>query len=318
MNPATGSFVNTVQYAKNFHQVKSSSARIAPSNEKSVRQPRQPTDHVKVFHLRPANRRAYQRRNELARLIEYRRQYGLSRTHDAVMAIILADLAPFMAALKQEDHQSDRSRSRDSATASKLSARMFNLCIHIGCEIDPNEIREAAEAKARLVDENPTQVTLMTAKRLGALLELTMVERQDIRAVTMDAIDEAPSDRKRRLGREKATRKRRRQGVKPIDQSLSRTKPWEAEGISRATWYRRRKALETAASTDQSSLDGEASQASQNGGPGRAQGAPPYTLGRIQEMTAADRSSTSRETPPVSECRSNVPGLRPGKILRII
>jgi len=25
------------------------------------------------------------------------------------------------------------------------------------------------------------------------------------------------------------------------EQSLSRAKPWEAEGVSRATWYRRRK-----------------------------------------------------------------------------
>jgi hypothetical protein len=32
--------------------------------------------------------------------------------------------------------------------------------------------------------------------------------------------------------------KRRAAGVKPITEALSRTRPWEAEGISRATWYR--------------------------------------------------------------------------------
>jgi hypothetical protein len=30
--------------------------------------------------------------------------------------------------------------------------------------------------------------------------------------------------------------------AKDADKSLSRTKPWEAEGMSRRTWYRRRKA----------------------------------------------------------------------------
>ena len=34
--------------------------------------------------------------------------------------------------------------------------------------------------------------------------------------------------------------KRRKQGVRPQELSLSRLKPWEAQGISRRTWYRRR------------------------------------------------------------------------------
>ena len=34
--------------------------------------------------------------------------------------------------------------------------------------------------------------------------------------------------------------KRRAEGVKPREESLTRTRPWESEGISRRTWYRRR------------------------------------------------------------------------------
>ena len=51
------------------------------------------------------------------------------------------------------------------------------------------------------------------------------------------------ADAKRRYNREYMRRYRRKaNGTTPREQSLSRTKPWDAEGLSRATWYRRRKA----------------------------------------------------------------------------
>jgi hypothetical protein len=34
---------------------------------------------------------------------------------------------------------------------------------------------------------------------------------------------------------------RRRKGIKPRAINPTRTKPWESEGIGRTTWYRRRK-----------------------------------------------------------------------------
>jgi hypothetical protein len=42
--------------------------------------------------------------------------------------------------------------------------------------------------------------------------------------------------------RKRDERRRRARGIKPRSQSLSRTKPWQAEGRSRANWYRKRKA----------------------------------------------------------------------------
>ena len=47
---------------------------------------------------------------------------------------------------------------------------------------------------------------------------------------------------RREKNRKEGERYRRKNGAKPREQSLSRTKPWEAEGISRRTWERRRDA----------------------------------------------------------------------------
>jgi hypothetical protein len=53
-------------------------------------------------------------------------------------------------------------------------------------------------------------------------------------------------ERKRRLERERQNKERRAAGAMLRAEyeanSLSRTRPWDAEGISRATWYRRRAA----------------------------------------------------------------------------
>jgi hypothetical protein len=46
-----------------------------------------------------------------------------------------------------------------------------------------------------------------------------------------------------RRHRERMAKVRLAKGSKPRFRSLSRMKPWEAEGISRRTWYRRRKTL---------------------------------------------------------------------------
>jgi hypothetical protein len=44
-----------------------------------------------------------------------------------------------------------------------------------------------------------------------------------------------------RRKRDRATLLRRQAGIRPLSEALSRTKPWAAEGISRSTWYSRRK-----------------------------------------------------------------------------
>jgi hypothetical protein len=87
-----------------------------------------------------------------------------------------------------------------------------------------------------------------TADQLAWRLRLTKEQRTMLGITTIGAIDEAKAARtKRRREREKQRRKatRRSQGALPRNiyegQSISRTKPWETDGISRASWYRRRR-----------------------------------------------------------------------------
>jgi hypothetical protein len=86
------------------------------------------------------------------------------------------------------------------------------------------------------------------ADTLAARLNLEHAERQRHRITTIGATDLTKEQREARRRSRKQQRKklkRRAQGVKPRAEyeanSLSRTKPWEAEGISRSTWGRRRR-----------------------------------------------------------------------------
>jgi hypothetical protein len=93
---------------------------------------------------------------------------------------------------------------------------------------------------------------LEKADVLGARLRLTDAERTYLRVRTIGACDvdkatrqRRSKHRKRERDKIKATAKRRKQGAKPRAdyraRSLSHTVPWEAHGISRRTWERRRK-----------------------------------------------------------------------------
>jgi hypothetical protein len=87
-----------------------------------------------------------------------------------------------------------------------------------------------------------------TAEQLGNLLSLTPDERAHLRITTIRA-RATPTHGLKAAKRERArisrTAKRRAKGIRPRvkyeSDSLSRTQPWKAEGISRATWYARRK-----------------------------------------------------------------------------
>jgi hypothetical protein len=82
------------------------------------------------------------------------------------------------------------------------------------------------------------------AKRLG----LTAERRARLKIRTIGAIDQTAAERKAASKQRKleAKRNRRRtEGVKPrpkyLATSVERAKPWEAEGLSRRTWYRRQR-----------------------------------------------------------------------------
>jgi hypothetical protein len=92
---------------------------------------------------------------------------------------------------------------------------------------------EAAALIAKAIDK-PFRFKAATVAKL---VRLTDEERFRLGITTIRSIDarETPAERKNRQRREKRAKAR---ALKPP--SLSQTKPWEAEGISRKTWYRRR------------------------------------------------------------------------------
>jgi hypothetical protein len=86
-----------------------------------------------------------------------------------------------------------------------------------------------------------------TADRLARFLGVTRAQRQQLGITTIGAIDVGKRARallrKRRLRLYLERRRRAQDAVSRTtweENSLMRTKPWEAEGISRRTWYRRR------------------------------------------------------------------------------
>lgn len=85
------------------------------------------------------------------------------------------------------------------------------------------------------------------ARRLGFLLKLPFNDRAKLRITTIAAYDmtEARRElRRKQMAKERMERIRREKGAIPradfLAKSISKTRPWTAEGISRAQWYRRR------------------------------------------------------------------------------
>jgi hypothetical protein len=84
-----------------------------------------------------------------------------------------------------------------------------------------------------------------TSPALSEALRLTEAERVALGGVpTIGAVDVTTEQRKemrKARNKERKRRKRRAAGMRPQSESISRAKPWEKEGISRAKWYRQRR-----------------------------------------------------------------------------
>ncbi|MEH2589872.1 hypothetical protein V1273_003711 [Bradyrhizobium sp. AZCC 1721] len=106
------------------------------------------------------------------------------------------------------------------------------------------------EEASRLVDAVLAKPIRWRADTLAKRLGLTAAVRSELGITTIGAIDLLKAEREEaRNARslQRRVKKRRKRGVQPRDEWLAqhskeRTKPWEAEGVSRRTWFRRRKA----------------------------------------------------------------------------
>ena len=96
-------------------------------------------------------------------------------------------------------------------------------------------------ARAKQIAANPLK---WTADKLAWRLGLTMERRTMLKIKTIGAIDVKREDRPGWLAAHHRQRKgaeRRAAGAKPQASSDNATRPWEALGMSRATWYRKGK-----------------------------------------------------------------------------
>jgi hypothetical protein len=104
-----------------------------------------------------------------------------------------------------------------------------------------------SEAEAReIIDEARSTPRPRTPDGWARALGLTYEVRQVIGITTIGAIDVNKRERARLRklkAREREKLRRRKHGARPHSVSLARTKPWETQGISRCTWFRRRKNL---------------------------------------------------------------------------
>jgi len=109
--------------------------------------------------------------------------------------------------------------------------------------------RDLTEADAEaIIEEARTTHRHMTADRLARWLGLTYEVREKIGITTIGSIDVNKNERwarRKEQNRLSKERRRRDQGAEPrpeyLAKSLSRTRPWQAQGISRRTWERRRR-----------------------------------------------------------------------------
>jgi len=111
-----------------------------------------------------------------------------------------------------------------------------NWCRRVGAKLPAEQVNRIVE------DNKPRRVR---ADRLAKLLRVTEAERTALKLTTIGACDVSKAERlrlRRQRHRVAQQARRRKRGVIPRDQylaeSFSRTKPWEALGISRRTWER--------------------------------------------------------------------------------
>jgi hypothetical protein len=106
-----------------------------------------------------------------------------------------------------------------------------------------------AQIEADFLDRARRGKGRLTADGIAKLLNVTADEVARYRLRTFGAIDRPKRTRtkdRKAADRDYQRRKRAAAGAKSREQSLAALKPWEAAGVSRATWYRQRETVSSA------------------------------------------------------------------------
>jgi hypothetical protein len=147
--------------------------------------------------------------------------------------------------LRYGRHLPDDDAGRDDLELAFNQIARTDACIEWAAKWAPWMASDEAAALAEQIAMDPQW---LKARPLGERLGLTDSERTrlDIRTIRpIDLTDEAFVGRNRQKERErKAWERQRARAAKSAP--ASQTKPWEAEGINRATWYRHRQKAKSA------------------------------------------------------------------------
>ncbi|MFC5421049.1 hypothetical protein ACFPOB_15940 [Bosea eneae] len=190
-------------------------------------------------------RRASIRMAELYRLAIFRHQFGVSLSPDQWAFALAATLA---SAPAEKVRYGKRGQSYQWHGLDGASLFYWIEECRLG-RFSLEEVTTIMAAVERWRERNG--FTLIRSDVLARMLSVTAEERWLCRITTIGAIDETAQEREARARTDKNTRERERNRTKRagkhkpravyLDQSLSARKPWEVEGISRATWYRRQR-----------------------------------------------------------------------------
>jgi hypothetical protein len=107
----------------------------------------------------------------------------------------------------------------------------------------------SADAAERVIDIAFNYQRRWRSSTLGRELNYSEAEWRMLKLRTVGPTGMTLEERKRVSAAFRMERHRRRKGKQTRAQyaKIGRTKPWEKEGISRASWYRRRRETETSA-----------------------------------------------------------------------
>jgi hypothetical protein len=255
-----------------------------------------PRNHVRRSH-RSNYSRTNHRLNEIRKLLLARHGIGFESDD---MSLYLVPVAKCLYRIKRAD----------------LQERLRLWCE--GCKIKISDA-DLADCITETMD-NPK---LEKADELASRLRVTYAEREILSLVTIGAFDVTKRqrkqwrrERKRVKDRLRIQNKRREQGRAPRDQWLAASKtalePWVAEGVSRATWYRRhaRNGLFVPSGTQKTSLK----RVSETG----VSPCKPYLMGRQTCLTNSDTRCTTLGQPRKNKPETDHPTLSPPFALIIL
>jgi hypothetical protein len=133
-----------------------------------------------------------------------------------------------------------------------------DLKMEYACEIWAEWM--AADERYELIADigrTPLFQRKLTSRQIGHKQHVSNEQRERLRLWTIWPCDMTEEQMKeQRKAKDRARKQHRRQtaGAKPREQALSNLKPWEIQGISRATWFRRQARQESHSETKTSEV----------------------------------------------------------------